>query len=56
MKLSAPTMAVFLISLVIAILGVLAAAGVLSIIPLAPVWIVAIAYAVLAIATMIKGA
>jgi hypothetical protein len=56
MNLSAPTMVVFLISLVIALLGVLAAAGVISILPIAPVWTVTIAYAVLAIATMIKGA
>ena len=56
MNLSAPTMVVFLISLVIAGLGVLAALGVFNIIPLAPVWTVAIGYAVLAIATMIKGA
>lgn len=56
MNLSAPTMVVFLISLVIVIIGVLAALGVLSVIPVASVWIVAIGYAVLAIGTMIKGA
>lgn len=56
MNLSAPTMVVFIISLVIALLGVLAAAGVLSILPIAPVWIMTIAYAVLAIANLIKGA
>ncbi len=56
MNLSAPTMVVFLVSLVIAILGVLAALGVLAFIPLASVWIMAIAYAVLAVGCMIKGA
>ncbi len=56
MNLSAPTMVVFLISLAIVIIGVLSALGVLSVIPVASVWIVAIGYAVLAIATMIKGA
>ncbi len=56
MNLSAPTMVVFLISLVIVIIGALAALGVISGIPVASVWIVAIGYAVLAIGTMIKGA
>ncbi len=56
MNLSAPTMVVFLVSLVIAILGILAALGVLAFIPLASVWIMAIAYAVLAVGCMIKGA
>jgi hypothetical protein len=56
MKLSAPTTLFFVISLVVAILGVLAALGTLSVIPIAPVWIVAIGYAVLAVGCLFKGA
>ena len=54
-KLSAPTQMVFLISLVVAVIGVLAALGVLAIIPLASVWIVTIAYAILAVGCLMKG-
>ena len=53
---SAPTQIVYIISLVIAIIGVLAALGVVSFIPLASVWIVTIAYAILAIACLVRGA
>ena len=56
MKLSAPTQIVFIISLIIAILGVLAALGVLAFIPLASVWIVLIAYIVLAFGCLMRGA
>ena len=56
MKLNAPTTLFFVISLVIAILGVLAALGTLSVIPIAPVWIVAIGYAVLAVGCLYRGA
>lgn len=55
MKLSAPTQIVFIISLVIAVLGLLAALGVFAIIPIAPIWIMAIAYAILAAACLLKG-
>ncbi|MGE0844677.1 MAG: hypothetical protein AB7L41_00305 [Flavobacteriaceae bacterium] len=55
MNLSAPTMPVFIISLVIAIVGLLAALGTLSAIPLASVWIMAIAYVVLAVGCLLKG-
>ncbi|MCB1476556.1 MAG: hypothetical protein H6883_09540 [Rhodobiaceae bacterium] len=55
MSLSAPTMVVFIISLVIAIIGVLAALGTLTMIPLASVWIMTIAYIVLAAGTLLKG-
>ncbi|TIT49359.1 MAG: hypothetical protein E5W75_13745, partial [Mesorhizobium sp.] len=44
MNLNAPTQIVFIISLVIAIIGILAALGVLAFIPLASVWIVLVAY------------
>lgn len=53
---SAPTQIVYIISLVIAVIGVLAALGVVSFIPLASVWIVTIAYAILAIACLVRGA
>lgn len=56
MNLSAPTTVFFLISLVVAILGLLSALGVLAVIPVAAVWIMAAAYAILAIGCMIKGA
>jgi hypothetical protein len=56
MNLSAPTQLIFIISLVIAIIGVLAALGVLAFIPLAPVWIMLIAYIVLAAGCMMRGA
>jgi hypothetical protein len=55
MNLSAPTMIVFIISLVIAALGVLAALGIFSVIPLASVWIMTIAYAVLLAGVLLKG-
>jgi hypothetical protein len=56
MHLSAPTQIVFLISVVIALLGVLTALGVIAFIPIASVWIVTIAFVILAVACMIKGA
>src|SRR5690606_1770157 len=55
MVLSAPTMVVFIISLVIAVIGILAALGTLAMIPLAAVWIVTIAYIVLALGVVLKG-
>ncbi len=56
MKLNAPTTLFFVISLVVAILGVLAALGMLTVIPIASVWIVAIGYAILAVGCLYKGA
>ena len=55
MKLSAPTQIIFIISLVIAVLGLLAALGVFAIIPIASVWIMTVAYAVLAVGCLLKG-
>ncbi len=55
MKLSAPTILFFVISLVVVILGVLAALGKFSVIPLAPVWIVATGYAILTAGCLFKG-
>ena len=56
MNLSAPTQILFIISVVIAIIGVLAALGVLAFIPLASVWIVTIAFVVLAVGCLMRGA
>ena len=56
MRLSAPTTIVFIISVIIAIVAALAAAGVVSFIPIASVWIMALAYVVLALACLLKGA
>lgn len=55
MRLTAPTQVFFIISLVIALIGILVAANVLSGIPIASVWIMTIAYAVLAGACLIRG-
>ncbi len=55
MRLSAPTMIVFLISLVLTVLGVLAALGIFSVIPLAAIWIVTAGYVVLALGCLLKG-
>ena len=55
MSLSAPTNVVFIISLVIAILGLLAGLGVFAIIPLSGFWLMTIAYVILALACMLKG-
>jgi len=55
MNLSAPTMIVFIISLVVAVLAALAAAGIFAIIPIASVWLMAIAYVVLAAGCLFKG-
>lgn len=55
MKLSAPTQIVFLISLVIAVIGVIAAFGALAFIPVAAVWIMVIAYLVLAAGCLLRG-
>ncbi len=55
-NLSAPTQLIFLLTLVIAILGVLAGLGMVNFIPLAAIWIVTIAYAILAVACLLRGA
>jgi hypothetical protein len=47
MKFSAPSVLVFVISLVIAVIGALTALGTVNFIPLESVWIMAVAYAVL---------
>lgn len=55
MNLSAPTTVVFIISVVIAIVAALAALGVIAFIPLASVWIMAVAFVVLAAGCLFKG-
>jgi hypothetical protein len=55
-RLSAPTTIVFVISVIIAILAALAAMGSFALIPIASVWLMAIAYIVLAASCLIKGA
>ena len=56
MNLSAPTQIVYIIALVIAIIGVLMALAVITFIPIAAVWVVTIAYVILAGACLVRGA
>lgn len=55
MKLSAPTQAVWLIAVILGVIGLLAYVGVIP--PAAPYafWLIAIAFIMLALATMLKG-
>ena len=55
MKFSAPSVLVFVISLVIAVIAALTAMGSIAFIPLASVWIMGIAYVVLAAGCIFKG-
>ena len=55
MKLSAPTQMIFIISLVVAVIGLLMALGVLAMIPIASVWVMAAAYVILAAGCLMKG-
>jgi hypothetical protein len=52
---SAPTQLVFIISIIIALIGVLAALNVVTFIPVASVWIVTVAFVLLAAACLIRG-
>ncbi len=56
MKLSAPTRLVFIIAVVIAVIAALAATGVVSVLPIASVWIMGIAFLVLTLGCLLKGA
>jgi len=56
MKLSAPTQVLFIISFVIALLGVLAGLGVIGGLPLSAFWIVVVGYVTLAVGCLFKGA
>ena len=55
MKLSAPTQMIFIISLVVAVIGLLMALGVLAMIPIASVWVMMLAYVILAAGCLMKG-
>jgi hypothetical protein len=55
MKFSAPSVLIFIISLVVAVIGALQALGTVAFIPLESVWIMAVAYAVLAAGCIFKG-
>ena len=55
MKLSAPTQIVFLISVVVAVIGLLAALRILSFVPVASVWIMLVAYIILTVGCVLKG-
>lgn len=55
MSLSAPTTPVFIISVIIAVLGILSGVGVLSVIPVSAFWLVTIGYIILAAGCMLKG-
>ncbi len=55
MNLTAPTQIVFFLSVIIAILALLAFYGTLSFIPLAAFWILLIAYVILAVGCLLKG-
>jgi hypothetical protein len=55
MNLSAPTTPVFIISVIIAILGILSGTGVLAIIPVSAFWLVTIGYVILAAGCLLKG-
>ncbi|NNJ73841.1 MAG: hypothetical protein HKP56_01645 [Anderseniella sp.] len=56
MKLSAPTTVLFVVSVVVAVLALLPVLGVAAVVPVSSFWLMAIAYAVLAIGCLFKGA
>ena len=56
MNLSAPTQLVYIVALVVAIIGLLAGFGIVTFIPLAAFWIMTIAYVILAVACLLRGA
>ncbi|WP_169054130.1 hypothetical protein [Nitratireductor sp. XY-223] len=55
MKLTAPTNLVFLISLIIAVLGILSGIGAVSLISISAFWMVTIGYAILAVGCLLRG-
>ena len=55
MNLSAPTQMIFIISLVVAVIGLLMAFGILAMISIASVWVMTLAYAILAAGCLMKG-
>ena len=55
MDLSAPKTITFIIAVIIAVLAALAALGVFSFIPIPSVWLMGIAFVVLALGCLLKG-
>lgn len=55
MSLSAPTMIVFIISVVIALVGLLAGLAIIPGLPISAFWIMTVAWVVLAAGCMFKG-
>jgi hypothetical protein len=56
MNLSAPTQIIFIITVIIAIIGLLMAFGVFSLGAISAFWVMTVAYVVLAVACLIRGA
>lgn len=56
MNLSAPTQIVYIIALVIAIIALLMFLNVIAFIPVAAFWVMTLAYVVLAVACLLRGA
>ncbi len=56
MTLNAPTQIVYFIALVIAIIALLMFLNVITFIPVAAFWVMTLAYVVLAVACLLKGA
>jgi len=56
MNLSAPTNMVFIISLIIAVIGLIVGLGIIPSLPISAFWIVVVGYVVLAIGCLFKGA
>ena len=55
MELSAPKTITFVIAVIIAVLAVLAALNALTIVPIASVWLMTIAFVVLAAGCLLRG-
>ena len=55
MRLNAPKTVIFIIAVVIAILAALAALGTVTLIPIPSVWLMAVAFVVLAGGCLLKG-
>ncbi len=56
MTLNAPTQIVYFIALVIAVIALLMFLNVITFIPVAAFWVMTLAYVVLAVACLLKGA
>lgn len=56
MNLSAPTQVVFIIAVVVAIIALLMFLNVIAFIPIASFWVMTIAFVVLAVGCLFKGA